>query len=203
MASPSPGFVARQLNLPNTLTVLRIFLVPILVVVILTKFDWKEWISVAIFLVAAGTDWLDGWLARRNAQVTTLGKLLDPLADKLLISGALISLVEVGVAPAWMVVIIVGREFAVTGLRGIASERGVTIEARSWGKLKMGFQVACISALLLSHPQDQVIDRMAEFAQPIGRALLWGTVLLAVVSGVAYFREFRRVLDERSPETEP
>ena len=129
--------MARQLNLPNALTSFRILLVPVLVVVILTRPEQKEGISVAIFLLAAATDWLDGWLARRRSETTTLGALLDPLADKLLIAGALISLVEVGVAPAWMVVIIIGREFAVTGLRGIAAEQGITIAAREWGKVKM------------------------------------------------------------------
>jgi len=120
-------------NLPNSLTLLRIFLVPFLVVVLLTKFDGREYVGLAIFLIAAITDLLDGYFARKYKQVTRLGILLDPIADKLLISSALISLVELGLAPAWMIVIIVGREFAVSGLRTIASQQGVTIAASPLG----------------------------------------------------------------------
>ena len=104
-----------RINLPNALTLLRIFLVPFLVVVLLTKFDGREIVALGIFLIATATDFFDGWLARRRGEITTLGTLLDPIADKLLISAAFISLVEVGLAPAWMVVVVVGREFAVTG----------------------------------------------------------------------------------------
>ena len=113
-----------KINLPNALTLLRIFLVPFLVVVLLTKFEGREIVALAIFLTATATDFLDGWLARRRGEITTLGTLLDPIADKLLISAAFISLVEVGLAPAWMVVVVVGREFAVTGLRTIALGSG-------------------------------------------------------------------------------
>ena len=118
-------------NLPNALTLFRIFLVPFLVVVLLTKFTAREFVGLAIFLVAAVTDFLDGWLARRRNQTTKLGALLDPIADKLLMSAAFISLVEMDPmhVPAWMVVIIIGREFAVSGLRSIAAQQGVTIAA--------------------------------------------------------------------------
>lgn len=193
--------MARQLNLPNALTTFRILLVPVLVVVILTRPEQKEGISVAIFLLAAATDWLDGWLARRRSETTTLGALLDPLADKLLIAGALISLVEVGVAPAWMVVIIIGREFAVTGLRGIAAEQGITIAAREWGKVKMVVQVVCVVALLLSQSPDGEATGWARevhpFARPIGVALLWGSVLVSAVSAIDYFRRFFGVFQVR------
>ena len=105
-----------SMNLPNSLTVTRIFLIPLLVVVLLTgRFTDREILGFIVFVIAALTDYLDGYFARKRKQVTTLGKLLDPIADKLLISAAFISLVELGIAPAWMVVIIVGREFAVTG----------------------------------------------------------------------------------------
>ena len=113
-----------KINLPNALTLLRIFLVPFLVVVLLTKFDGREIVGLVIFLTAVATDFLDGWLARRRGEITTLGALLDPIADKLLISAAFISLVELGLAPAWMVVVVIGREFAVSGLRSIASGAG-------------------------------------------------------------------------------
>ncbi|HKD10880.1 MAG TPA: CDP-diacylglycerol--glycerol-3-phosphate 3-phosphatidyltransferase, partial [Thermoanaerobaculia bacterium] len=113
------------INLPNALTLSRIFLVPFLVVVLLTKFDGREIVGLIIFLTATATDFFDGWLARRRGEITTLGTLLDPIADKLLISAAFISLVELGLAPAWMVVVVVGREFAVSGLRAIASGHGL------------------------------------------------------------------------------
>src|SRR5712691_3809704 len=118
--------VGRQIwNVPNSLTLLRIFLVPFLVVVLLTKFYGREYVGLTIFLVAAVTDFFDGWIARRSNKITRLGALLDPIADKLLMSAAFISLVELGLAPAWMVVIVIGREFAVSGLRAIASGYGL------------------------------------------------------------------------------
>ncbi|MCU1349464.1 MAG: CDP-diacylglycerol--glycerol-3-phosphate 3-phosphatidyltransferase, partial [Acidobacteria bacterium] len=129
--------VASQIwNLPNSLTLFRIFLVPFLVAVLLTKFTGKEYVGLGIFLVAAFTDFLDGFFARRRNQMTRLGALLDPIADKLLMSAAFISLVELGLAKAWMVVIIIGREFAVSGLRSIAAQQGVTIGASPLGKGK-------------------------------------------------------------------
>ncbi len=123
-----------SINLPNALTLTRIFLVPFLVVVLLTKFDGRETVGLLIFLTAVATDFLDGWLARRRREITTLGTLLDPIADKLLISAAFISLVELGLAPAWMVVVIIGREFAVSGLRSIASGRGILIPGLELGQ---------------------------------------------------------------------
>src|SRR5437762_5281459 len=134
------------MNLPNSLTIARIFFVPLLVAVLVAQnvsirilgvTVTNEWLALAIFLVAAATDLLDGFLARRWGQITTIGTLLDPIADKLLISAALISLVQVHAAQAWMVVLIVGREFAVSGLRGIAAAEGYTIKASELGKTKM------------------------------------------------------------------
>lgn len=144
------------MNLPNSLTLSRIFIVPLLVVVLLTPFseNWlgmpRHILGVAIFLAAAFTDYLDGHFARRRRQVSRLGKLLDPIADKLLISAALISLVENKLAPAWAVVIIVGREFAVTGLRSIAATEGVVIAASKMGKFKMLSQVVAVALLIVS-----------------------------------------------------
>jgi CDP-diacylglycerol--glycerol-3-phosphate 3-phosphatidyltransferase len=171
-----------KLNLPNSLTLLRIFLVPFLVVVLLTKFDGREIVGLIIFLFAAALDFLDGWVARRRGQITTLGTLLDPIADKLLISAAFISLVELGIAPSWMVVIIVGREFAVSGLRAIASSQGVVISASGWGKAKMFSQVVAASLLILA-----LRHRM--FAIP-GKVALWVVVTVALVSGTQYFARF-------------
>ena len=145
-----------SLNLPNALTASRIFVVPLLVVVLLTPFS-EHWfgvprhvLGVALFLGAAFTDYLDGHIARRRSQVTSFGKLLDPIADKLLISAALISLVENRLAPAWAVVLIVGREFAVSGLRSIAASEGLIISASRMGKFKMWAQVLAVALLILS-----------------------------------------------------
>lgn len=142
------------MNLPNFLTLLRIFIVPLLVVVLLTPFS-ESWfglprhiLGVTLFLGAALTDYLDGYFARSRGQVTRLGQLLDPIADKLLISAALISLVENQLAPAWAVVIIIGREFAVTGLRSIAATDGVVIAASKMGKFKMLLQVLTVALLI-------------------------------------------------------
>jgi CDP-diacylglycerol--glycerol-3-phosphate 3-phosphatidyltransferase len=184
------------MNLPNALTVLRIFFVPLLLAVMLRRdvsldtgffVVTKEWLALLIFLAAAITDLLDGYLARRRRQVTTLGKLLDPVADKLLISAAFISLVELGRVPAWMVVIIVGREFAVSGLRSIAVAEGYTIGASDLGKTKMVAQVVSVSLLLvaplLSTPYYWIFNEMAYIS-------LYFVVLFAIVSMVDYFRAF-------------
>jgi CDP-diacylglycerol--glycerol-3-phosphate 3-phosphatidyltransferase len=144
------------MNLPNLLTLVRIFIVPLLVVVLLTRFS-EDWVGlpqhiagVSLFLFAAITDVLDGWIARRRRQVSRFGILLDPIADKLLISAAFISLVENRLAPAWAVVIVVGREFAVSGLRAVAAGEGWAIPASKAGKFKMFSQVVTISLLITS-----------------------------------------------------
>lgn len=144
------------MNLPNMLTLLRIFIVPLLVVVLLTKFS-EDYVGlpqhiagVILFLTAAITDALDGWIARRRDQISKFGILLDPIADKLLISAAFISLVENQLAPAWAVVIVVGREFAVSGLRSIAATEGWAIPASRAGKIKMFSQVVTIALLITS-----------------------------------------------------
>src|SRR5678810_310875 len=139
------------MNLPNTLTLARIFLVPLLVVVLLTQAGHemfgiaKELVGAAIFGFASITDWLDGYIARRRRQVTWLGQVLDPIADKLLTSAAFISLVQLGLAPAWMVALIIGREFAITGLRSLAYTKGITIPASRLGKIKMASQVTAVN----------------------------------------------------------
>jgi CDP-diacylglycerol--glycerol-3-phosphate 3-phosphatidyltransferase len=178
-------------NLPNVLTVSRIFLVPVLIVVLLTKFPEKELIGLSIFLLAAITDALDGYLARKRSQITSLGALLDPMADKLLTSAAFISLVELGMAPAWMVSIIIGREFAVTGLRSISSQRGFTMSASNLGKVKMIFQVVTI-AVMIGGPKifALIIRNGAELAKKFGVLLLWGVMLFAVISMAEYFWKF-------------
>lgn len=177
------------MNLPNALTVIRIFLVPIVVVVLLTvKIQhWAFW-GVSLFLAAALTDLLDGYFARRRRQVTTLGRLLDPIADKLLISSALISLVQLRIAPAWMVVIIIGREFAVSGLRSIAAHEGFSIGVSTLGKGKMVTQVAAVVGLILGSAYGGWVQRTAA-------VLLWAVVFFALVSMIQYFLEFWSKLD--------
>ena len=180
------------------MTLLRIFIVPVLIVVLLTRSPnvelWGftmhfEFWGVLILLVAAATDWADGYLARRNAQVTTLGILLDPIADKLLICAAFISLVDMHLAPAWMVVIIIGRELMILGLRNIASAEGFTIAASTLGKTKMVLQV-CAAAVLIAGARRPSLNW-------IGLALLWLVVISALVSAGQYFYRFWSQLDDR------
>jgi CDP-diacylglycerol--glycerol-3-phosphate 3-phosphatidyltransferase len=164
-------------NLPNSLTLSRIFVVPLLVVVLLTPFseDWfgvpRHVLGVTIFLLAAFTDYLDGRIARSRDQVSRLGKLLDPIADKLLISAALISLVENRLAPAWAVVIIVGREFAVSGLRSIAATEGVVIAASRMGKFKMLAQVVAVALLIVSDAKGE--PPVANFGRAFPAIQFW------------------------------
>ncbi len=185
------------MNIPNALTILRIFFVPVLVAALVQETLWfqvdgvrvtNDWLALAIFLVAAGTDLLDGYLARRWKQVTTIGTLLDPIADKLLISAALISLVQIRALPGWMAVLLIGREFAVSGLRSIAAAEGYIIKASDLGKTKMFSQVVAISVMLPSvrHPA----------LRPAGLALMWGVVFFSLVSAVSYFAKFWHKVDK-------
>ena len=180
------------MNLPNCLTVTRIFLVPLLVVVLLTEFEGrmilgvrKEIVGAAIFALASLTDWLDGYLARRRKQVTSLGQIMDPLADKLLISAALVSLVQMDLAPAWMIAVIIGREFAVTALRSLAYSRGILITASPLGKIKMVAQVIAILLLILGR------DHLQQF-NVLGEVALWVVLVAALASGWDYYRRFTR-----------
>ena len=182
------------MNLPNALTLTRMFLVPLLVVVLLTEFEGrqvlgvsKELLGAAIFALASLTDWLDGYLARRRRQVTWIGQMLDPIADKLLTSAAFISLVQLNLAPAWMVALIIGREFAVTALRSLAYSKNITIPASSLGKGKMVSQVVAILLILGGGP----IPLLA----PIGELALWVVMALAVASAVDYYRRFQRLVN--------
>src|SRR5690349_19684731 len=186
------------MNIPNFLTILRIFFVPLLVAALVQEkrtFEvgglaiTNDWLALAIFLSAAATDLLDGYLARRWKQVTTIGTLLDPIADKLLVSAALISLVQIRSLPGWMAILIIGREFAVSGLRSIAAAEGYTIKASDLGKTKMFSQVVAISCMLLSvrHPQLQLASRL----------LMWSVIFFALLSAVSYFTKFWRKVDER------
>jgi CDP-diacylglycerol--glycerol-3-phosphate 3-phosphatidyltransferase len=185
------------MNLPNLLTLLRIFFVPLLVAALVQEslsfqagsiVVSNELLALAIFIAAAGTDLLDGYLARRWGQVTTVGTLLDPIADKLLISAALISMVQVRVLAGWMAILLIGREFAVTGLRSIAASAGYTIQANDLGKTKMVSQVLAVSVLMLS-------IRWTEW-RGAAMAAMWVVVFFSVVSAITYFAKFWRKVDE-------
>jgi len=190
----------KRMNLPNTLTVARIFLVPLLVSVLLTKFEGRlvmglpvELVAGAIFGIASLTDWLDGYLARRRKQVTTLGQILDPLADKLLISATLISLVQLNLVQSWMVAVIIGREIAVTGLRNLAYSRGLTMPASRMGKLKMASQVTAILLLILGWERVPMLV-------VAGQAAMWLVLITALVSAVDYYQGFQRAMINRDPK---
>jgi CDP-diacylglycerol--glycerol-3-phosphate 3-phosphatidyltransferase len=185
------------MNLPNWLTLSRIFAVPLLVTVLLTRVYNSErevvgpsiYLATLIFLVASITDYFDGYLARKRQQVTTLGILLDPVADKLLTSAAFISLVGLKWIPAWMVVIIIGRDIAVSGLRNIASSEGFTIDASELGKIKMAMQVVAITLIILRNKISGLF--------PLSILALWLVVIFALVSAIDYFRKFWRKVDDR------
>ena len=179
------------MNLPNKITMGRIFLVPFIILFLVVGEKVPNYTAGAIFLAAVFTDWLDGQIARNTRQVTTLGKLLDPIADKLLISTALIALVQVGRAPAWMVVLIVGRELAITGLRTIAAAQSIIIHASDFGKYKMMAEVAAVTFLILDWPPDWAFIGISS----LGVLFLWAAVVLSVVSGVDYFLKFWKVID--------
>jgi CDP-diacylglycerol--glycerol-3-phosphate 3-phosphatidyltransferase len=179
------------MNLPNTLTVIRIFLVPLLVVVLLTKFEGRavagihvEFVAAAIFGLASLTDWLDGYLARRRQQITWVGQVLDPIADKLLVS-----LVQLDLAPAWMVAVIIGREFAVTGLRSLAFSRGLIVPASPLGKLKMVTQVVAVLLLLLGWERFPLLLLL-------GKLALWLVMATALGSALDYFWRVGRAMNQ-------
>jgi len=180
------------MNLPNALTLTRIFLVPLLVAALVlqnlriqihgTMLVANDFFALTIFLACAFTDLLDGYLARRLGQVTTVGTLLDPIADKLLISAALISLVEIRLLPGWMAILIISREFAISGLRSIAAAEGYTIRASDLGKSKMVTQIVGVSMVMLSirWPRIRIYSLWA----------MWAVVIFSVWSAVDYFRRF-------------
>jgi CDP-diacylglycerol--glycerol-3-phosphate 3-phosphatidyltransferase len=190
--------IEERMNLPNALSLIRIFLTPLLVVILLTRVEGKEIYGALIFAFAALTDFFDGYFARRRNQVTAIGKLLDPIADKLLVTSAFISLVELqapdhrSLAPAWMVVIIVGREFAVSGIRSIAASKGLVMPANWLGKTKLVVQVATIMMLIIA---DTYIEPWLRF----GRLLLWLTVIISLLSASTYLVTFLRLGNNARP----
>ncbi len=173
------------MNLPNSLTILRIILIPVFVIFLLINIPHGDYIAALIFSVAALTDSLDGYLARKRREVTTLGVILDPLADKLLVTAALISLVELARIPGWTVIVILGREFAVTGLRAIKAEQGIVIPASWMGKVKTISQIVAILLVILEKSFQEL------FAFPIGLWALYLAVAITLVSGIDYFYKFK------------
>jgi CDP-diacylglycerol---glycerol-3-phosphate 3-phosphatidyltransferase len=171
------------LNLPNVLTLLRILAVPVIVVALLGETPNGDALAAGVFALAALTDGLDGYIARRRQDVTTFGKLMDPLADKVLIIAALVSLVSLGRLAAWVAMVIIARELAVTGLRAVAAEQGVVISASWLGKLKTALQVAAVFALIIWNPSPTSVD-----------VLVYLAVAITVISGADYFFGLRRRL---------
>lgn len=181
------------MNIPNRITLSRILLIPIFIVIMSVPFNWGEWdignsslpishfVGALLFIIASATDWIDGHYARKHNLVTNLGKFLDPLADKLLVSAALILLVEMGLAPAWVVIIIISREFAVTGLRLVAAGEGIVLAAGSMGKLKTATQMIAIAVLLLHNFPFSFIGF------PFGTVMLYIALFFTVLSGYDYF----------------
>lgn len=178
-----------QINLPNRLTLLRIFFVPLLIVFLITPSTLSSLMAAFIFLLASFTDWLDGHLARSTNQITTLGKILDPVADKLLICSALIPLVALGRVPPWIAVVIIGRELAITGLRSIGSLQGIVVPAGTLGKLKMGFETVGIFFLILN------LDAWVFHFRTVGLIFLVLGMVFGVISGVDYFVKIFQKID--------
>ncbi|MEO8091856.1 MAG: CDP-diacylglycerol--glycerol-3-phosphate 3-phosphatidyltransferase [bacterium] len=176
-------------NAPNVLTLLRIVAVPVIVVALLDETPHGDTLAAAVFALAAVTDGLDGYIARRRQQVTTFGKLMDPLADKLLIVAALVALVSLDRLAAWIAMVIIARELAVTGLRSLAAQQGVVISASWLGKLKTALQVAAVVALIVWDPTPVGVD-----------LLVYLMLAVTVISGADYFFGLRSRIDEHRRE---
>ena len=183
-------------NLPNILTLLRIALIPVMAVLLLSPSKEAGFWAAAVFAVASVTDWLDGYLARRMEIVTTFGKFLDPIADKMIVMAALIMILPYQRVPAWMVLVILGREIIITGLRGLASTEGIVIPASNLGKYKTIFQITAILGLLLHYDYHWFfsIDHPYLYVNMhnIGIFYLWISVVLTIWSAVDYLRKFIR-----------
>jgi CDP-diacylglycerol--glycerol-3-phosphate 3-phosphatidyltransferase len=177
------------MNLPNALTMLRILAVPVVVVALLGEIEDGDVIAAVVFALAAMTDGLDGYIARRRNQITNVGKLMDPLADKLLVVAALISLVALDRLEAWIAMVIIARELAVTGLRSVAVEQGVVISASWLGKVKTALQIAAVFALIATDPAPLGVD-----------LLVYAAVAITLISGADYFLSLRQTLAEAEAE---
>ena len=179
-------------TVPNLLTLFRILLIPVLAAALLSGIESGDIVAAIVFAIASFTDALDGWIARRNKDVTTFGKLMDPLADKLLVTSALVSLVALDRLQAWVAMVIIAREFAVTGLRQLAMEHGEVIHASAWGKIKTAAQIAMVLVLILVEGSPFWVD-----------ALVYATVAITVVSAADYFFGFRALIRGRRTDSSP
>lgn len=185
------------MNLPNKLTIFRVILIPFFIVFLLVpdmpflpSAEWGEWIALTIFVIASLTDMLDGKIARKHNLITDFGKFMDPLADKLLVCSALIALIELGRIPAWMVIVIIAREFTISGFRLVAADKGVVIAASYWGKFKTAFQMVTVIVLILNIP-GKVFD-------VIGTVLIYISLALTVISLIDYLAKNKDVLKEQN-----
>lgn len=181
------------MNIPNKITFSRICLIPIFIILLSVPFNWGQWsvgegnlpvshfVAALLFIIASTTDWVDGYYARKHNLVTNLGKFLDPLADKLLVTAALILLVELGLAPAWVAIVIISRELAVTGLRLVAAGGGIVLAASSMGKLKTATQMIAIAALIMHNFPFSYIGF------PFALIMLYVAVFFTILSGIEYF----------------
>ena len=194
---PSPA-APPILNLPNILTMTRIAAIPLMAVLLMSPSQPAGFWAAAVFSLASVTDWLDGYLARRMGIVTIFGKFLDPIADKLIVMAALIMILPFGRVPAWMVLVILGREIIITGLRGIASSEGIVIQASNLGKFKTIFQLVAIIGLLLHYDYNWLFGIEHQLVQVnmhnVGMFFLWIATLLTVWSGVDYLARFIRII---------
>lgn len=185
------------LNLPNILTMARIAAIPLMAALLMSPSQRAGFWAAAVFALASITDWLDGYLARRMGIVTVFGKFLDPIADKLIVMAALIMILPFGRVPAWMVLVILGREIIITGLRGIASSEGIVISASELGKFKTIFQIVAIIGLLLHYNYNWFFGIQHPLLQVnmhnVGMFFLWIATLLTVWSGIDYLARFVRV----------
>ncbi|WMC92915.1 CDP-diacylglycerol--glycerol-3-phosphate 3-phosphatidyltransferase [Kineothrix sp. MB12-C1] len=176
------------MNLPNKLTILRVIMIPFFVVFMMMPLagEWSRWIALAIFIVASFTDWLDGYLARKNNLVTNFGKFMDPLADKLLVCSALICLVELKQIPSWIVIIIIAREFIISGFRLVASDNGVVIAASYWGKFKTTFQMLMICLMIANLAPLSLLTAI----------VMWIALILTVVSLIDYLVKNKEIMKD-------
>ena len=176
------------MNLPNKLTILRVILIPVFVIFMLVPMgiSWQKWIALSIFVIASLTDLADGKIARKYNLITTFGKFADPLADKLLVCAALICFVSLGQMPAWIVIVIISREFIVSGLRLVAVGQGVVIAASSWGKVKTTFQMIMVIMLLADIPQLALVTTI----------IMWIAVALTIISLVDYLAKNAKLIND-------
>ncbi len=176
------------MNIPNLLSISRILSVPVFIVLMHDPTPFRALAGGIVFSLASATDWLDGYLARKWGQVTKMGKLLDPIADKILVTAALVILVRMEIIPAWIAIIIIGREFAVTGLRAIAASDGIVIPAETVGKYKVGTQILAVLSLILDYHLG------TGWLSEIGIITIWIAMVLAVYSAVQYFSRYWKQL---------